>query len=138
MYLLDTNVLSELRKAPSGRASPNVVAWAAAQNADILFISVISLFEIDLGILQVARRDPAQGDILRRWSEEHLRPAFATRILPVTDAIARRAAALHIPDPAPLADSLIAATALVHDLRVVTRNTVDFRFFGVPMLDPWG
>lgn len=138
MYLLDTNVLSELRKAPSGRAAPGVVAWAGAQDAETLFISVISLFEIELGILQIARRDPVQGEILRRWQQEHLRPAFVARILPVTDAIASRAADLHIPDPAPLADSLLAATALVHGLTVVTRNTVDFRFSGVPVLDPWG
>jgi toxin FitB len=137
MYLLDTNVISELRRAPSGRASANVVAWAGVQSVETLFLSVISLFEIERGILQANRRDPTQGEILRRWFGEYLIPAFAGRILPIDDAIAKRAAHLHSPDPAPLADSLIAATALVHGLTVVTRNTVDFQFSGLTVFDPW-
>jgi predicted nucleic acid-binding protein len=136
-YLLDTNVISELRKVRGGRADPAVAAWADTVHADLLFLSAISLHEIELGVLRVERRDRHQGAILRSWLERALLPAFAGRILPIDAAIARRSAALHVPDARPLADGFIAATALVHSLVVVTRNVADLGGVGVDVLNPW-
>jgi toxin FitB len=137
MYLLDTNVLSELRKAPTGKADPNVMAWAESVAEGSLFISVITVLEIETGILLIARRDAAQGKPLRSWLEDHLLPAFSGRILPVDLAIARHCAGLSIPDPRPRRDGLIAATAFVHRMTVVTRNVTDFASTGVEVLNPW-
>lgn len=137
MFLLDTNVVSELRKARAGRADPGVAAWAATTTPGDLFLSVIVVQELEIGIQLAERRDPAQGAILRHWLDDHVLPFFADRILPVDTAVARRSAALHVPDPAPFRDSLIAATALVHGFTVVTRNTRDFAASGARLLDPW-
>lgn len=137
IYLLDTNVVSELRKARVGKAHEGVTAWAAKASTASLFVSVVSVQEIEIGVLLAERKDPRQGEILRVWLENHVLPAFADRILPVDTAVARRSAALHVPDPLPVRDALIAATALVHDLTVVTRNVEDFRRTGVEFHDPW-
>jgi predicted nucleic acid-binding protein len=137
MYLLDTNVVSELRKVRSGRANPSVATWADTVRPEVLFLSAMTLHEIELGVLRAERRDERQGALLRAWLEQALLPAFAERILPVDAAVARRSAALHLPDPRPLADAFIAATALVHRMTVVTRDIADFRTFGVDLLDPW-
>ncbi|EYD75328.1 Plasmid stability-like protein [Rubellimicrobium mesophilum DSM 19309] len=102
-----------------------------------MFLSVISLQELEIGVLLKERSDPAQGAVLRRWLEDQVIPAFAARMLPVDTAVALRSAALHVPDPRPVRDGLIAATALVHGLRVVTRNIADFQPMGVDVLDPW-
>ena len=135
-YLLDTNVLSELRK-PTGRASTNVRLWAGRQRTSDLLISVITVMEIEIGITRLERRDSVQGDVLRKWLERDLLAAFATRILPVDLAVVRRASAMHVPDPRPERDVLIAATALNLNLVVVTRNIADFKPLGVELLNPW-
>jgi toxin FitB len=137
MYLLDTNVVSELRKAARGRADPCVSTWARGVAATDLFLSVISILELELGVLLALRRDPAQGGHLRTWLATQVLPAFAGRILPIDTSVAQRCAGLHVPDPKADRDALIAATALVHGLVVVTRNTADFAATGVTLLDPW-
>ena len=137
MFLLDTNVVSELRKVRSGKADAHVAAWADRMDATDLYLSVIALQELEIGVLLAERRDPAQGAVLRAWLSGHVLPAFAGRILVVDAAVAQRSARLHVPDPRPLRDGLIAATALVHGMTVVTRNVTDFAPTGVPTLDPW-
>lgn len=136
-YLLDTNVVSELRKIGDGKADANVAAWIDAEDAASFFISAITILELERGVLGVQRRDAAQGARLRAWLDNHVRPAFAGRILPVDDAIATRCAHLHIPDRRNEVDVLIAATALVHGLTVATRNVRDFAGTGVVVVNPW-
>lgn len=135
-YLLDTNVVSELRKRP-GRIDANVAAWGEVLEADQQFLSAITVFEVELGILQVERRDAFQGKMLRRWFDTGVLGAFAKRTLAVDRDVARRAAGLHVPDPRPERDAYIVATALVHGLTVATRNVSDFVPMGVPVLNPW-
>jgi predicted nucleic acid-binding protein len=137
MYLLDTNVVSELRKVRAGRADARVAAWADSVDAADLYLSVVSLQELEIGVLLAERRDPTQGAVLRRWLDEHVLSAFDGRILVVDAAVAQRSARLHVPNPRPLRDGLIAATALVHGMTVVTRNVEDFTPTGVSTLDPW-
>jgi len=136
-YLLDTNVVSELRKVGDGKADANVTKWVGAQDSNDLFISAITILEIERGILTVQRRDVAQGSRLRGWMDSRVRPEFAERVLPIDDAIATRCAHLHIPGRRNEADAFIAATALVHGLTVVTRNVQDFGDTGVIVIDPW-
>ncbi|MFV3128661.1 type II toxin-antitoxin system VapC family toxin [Niveispirillum sp. KHB5.9] len=135
MFLLDTNVLSELRRPE--RADIGVVNWAAGADPASLFVSSISIFEIELGAAQAQRRDPAQGKVLRTWIDGRVMPTFHGRILPVDTAVAQRCALLHVPDRQPHGDSLIAATALVHRLTIVTRNVRDFEPMGVAVFNPW-
>lgn len=135
MYLIDTNVWSEIRNR--GRANSNVRNWAEAANAAELFLSVVTVFELERGTLLMERRDLQQGARLRNWLERHVLEPFQNQILPIDAAIARTCASLHVPDPRPERDALIAATALIHGLTVVTRNTVDFEPTGVAVLNPW-
>lgn len=140
MYLVDSNIVSEWRKAPSGRANEGAVSWAQSVPAESLFISAITLMELEKGVQLKARQDPVAGQVLRRWLTERVITAFQGRVLPVDAAVAMENAAYHVPAPRPLADSLIAATAKVHGLCVVTRNTRDFEPFqthGVRLLNPW-
>ncbi|WP_313196062.1 type II toxin-antitoxin system VapC family toxin [Shinella zoogloeoides] len=136
-FLLDTNVVSELRKIGDGKADANVAAWIDAQDATSFYISAITILELERGILGIQRRDAPQGARLRAWLDSHVRPAFAGRILPIDDAIATRCAHLHIPDRRNEADALIAATALAHGMTIVTRNVKDFEGTGVIVVDPW-
>ncbi len=137
MYLLDTNVVSELRKARTGRADPNVEVWVGRVDAADLFISVITVLELELGVLSIERRDVGQGALLRSWLEQRVLPAFAGRTLPVDISVAQRCARLHVPNRRGERDALIAATALVHGMTVVTRNEADFLPTGVMVVDPW-
>lgn len=136
-YLLDTNVVSELRKVGDGKADPNVTAWISAQDARDLYISAVTILELERGILGIQRRDVTQGSRLRVWMDSRVRPEFSERILPIDDAIATRCAHLRVPDRRNEADAIIAATALVHGLVVVTRNIQDFQTTGVVLVDPW-
>jgi len=137
MYLLDTNIVSELRKANQGKADPNVAAWAESVDAADLYLSVISVQELEIGVRLAERRDSQQGALLRTWLNSHVLPVFEGRILEVDTAVALRSAALHVPNPCPVRDGLIAATALVHGMTVVTRNVADFAPTGVVMINPW-
>lgn len=134
--LVDTNVVSELRK-PDERVDPHVRAWATARRRDELYLSVISVLEIQVGIARLERRDPESAARLGAWFTERVLAAFDRRMLPVDLPVARRAAELHVPDPRPERDALIAATALVHSLVVVTRNVAGFAPMGVEVVDPW-
>lgn len=135
MFLLDTNVVSELRRPD--KADRNVVAWANAAPVANFFLSVISILEIELGARLIERRDAAQGAVLRAWIGDQVLTRFEGRILAIDTAVAQRCAQLHVPNPRAERDALIAATALVHGLTVVTRNVEDFEPTGVPLLNPW-
>src|SRR5258706_15500743 len=137
MFILDTNVVSELRKVKAGKADRNVAAWAAKVPAAGLYLSAITVLELETGVLLIERRDHAQGALMRTWMDEHVLPAFAGRILAVDVEGAVRCARLHVPDRLSERDVLIAATALVHRMTVVTRNVADFRSAKVPLVDPW-
>lgn len=135
MLLLDTNVISEVRKAS---CDANVRAWMIKQATDTLYISAITVLEIQRGIgLAAQRGDAAQAAVFTQWFESQVLPAFNGRILPVDHLVARKAAQLPWPDPRDYRDALIAATGLVHGATVVTRNVRHFEACGVPLLNPW-
>jgi toxin FitB len=135
MFLLDTNVVSELRRPQ--RIPPKVAAWADSVAPSDMFISSITILELETGALLLERRDRNQGGLIRQWIEDHVLTTFTERILAVDTAVARRCALLHVPDPRPYRDAFIAATALVHHLIVVTRNRADFEPMTVTVLNPW-
>jgi len=135
MFLLDTNVLSELRRV--NRMDPRVAAWSDAVDPSDFFLSAITILEIEIGTLTIQHRDQVQGTMFRAWIDNTVLPTFKGRILPVDTAVAQRGARLHVPDPRAERDALIAATALVHRLKVVTRNVADFQPMGVDVVNPW-
>lgn len=135
MFLLDTTVLSELRRAD--RTDARVAAWARSVDHLQFYLSAITILEIEAGTLLLARRDVQQGLVLRTWIDDHVLPAFDGRILAVDTLVAQRCAQLHVPDRRPERDALIAATALVHRLKLVTRNVADFEPMGVDPINPW-
>jgi predicted nucleic acid-binding protein len=135
MYLLDTNVVSELRKGI--KADTNVLSWARAVSTSSLFLSVITILELEAGILKKERKDACQGSILRSWLDSHVLPSFSDRIINIDVAIALRCAKLHVPHPRSERDALITATALVHGLLIVTRNIKDFEETSVELFNPW-
>ena len=135
MFLIDTNVLSELRR--EDRADARVAAWARSVDHLQIYLSAITILEIEAGTLLLARRDAQQGRVLRTWIDGHVLPAFDGRILAVDTAVAQRCAQLHVPDRRAERGALIAATALVHRLKVVTRNVADFKPMGLDPINPW-
>lgn len=137
MLLLDTNVVSELRKVVSGRAHPSVIAWNVTVDPAQTFISVIVLHELEIGVRGVERVDAVAGRALRHWLDETVRTAFYGRILPVDEAVALKAAEWHVPDPKPINDAFIAATASLHRMTLATRNTRDFIGMEVDLVNPW-
>jgi toxin FitB len=137
MYILDTDVVSELRKIRSGKGNPNVATWVESVEPVETFLSSITIHELELGILFLERKDAKQGAILRAWFDTRVLPEFDERIFAIDLAVARRCAKLHVPDPRPLRDSFVAATALVHGMIVVTRNVNDFKPMGADVLNPW-
>ena len=137
MFVLDTNVVSELRKLGDGRADARVIAWITGQDAASFYISALTLMELEIGILRIERRDAGQGERLRRWMDRRALPEFRERTLPVDTAVALKCARLHVPDPRAERDALIAATAMVHGMTVVTGNLADFEATGVTLIDPW-
>ena len=124
MFLLDTNVISELRKTTENKINPRVKEWAETKMPSTMFLSVITIFELELGILRLERRDKKQGQILRKWLSQLVLPAFVDRVLPINTAISVRSTSLHIPNPSSDRDAMIAATAIEHHLTLVTRNTL--------------
>ena len=137
MYLLDTNVVSELRKSRTGKANTGVVEWANSVSTPSLFLSSISVLELEIGVLLIERNDQTRGTLLRTWLDQQVMPAFENRVLTVDVAVARRCAGLQVPDRHSDRDALFAATALVHGFVVVTRNVSDFDTTGVELLNPW-
>ena len=135
MYLLDTNVISALRRPD--KADPHLREWAASVPVSRYYLSVISILEIEHVVLLKIRKDKKQGALLRTWVDDEILPRFEGRILPIDVAVTLQCAKLHVPDPQPERDALIAATALVHGLTVVTRNVNDFLPTGVQLLNPW-
>ncbi|SDV48029.1 type II toxin-antitoxin system VapC family toxin [Chitinasiproducens palmae] len=137
MYVLDTNVLSELRKVRLGKADANVTAWTESVDAADLFVSAITIMELELGVLSIESKDVSQGALLRVWLEQHVLPEFSGRTLPIDTVVTQRCARLHVTDKRGERDALIAATALVHGMAVVTRNVADFQPTGVTLVNPW-
>jgi len=136
MFLLDTNVISELRKIEFGKADPNVAQWATCVDADDLFLSVITMMELETGVLQLERKDAHAGRILRGWLEVVLQE-FKHRILPVALEDAICCARQHVPNQRPRMDAFICATAKIHGMTVVTRNIKGFEHADVKFLNPW-
>ena len=135
MFLLDTNVVSELRRPD--KTNPRVKAWAGNVPVTQCFLSAITILEIEQGALLIARKDAAQGGLLRTWIDRDVLSRFAGRVLPIDTAIAQRCAQLHVPNPRSDRDAMIAATALEHGMSVVTRNVADFAGMRVRLVNPW-
>lgn len=130
-------MVSELRKVRLGKADMNLAAWTESVDASDLFVSAITIMELEIGVLSIERKNAAQGMLLRSWLQQHVLPEFAQRTLAIDTAVAQRLARLHVPDKRSERDALIAATALVHGMTVATRNVADFKPTGINLLNPW-
>lgn len=139
MYLLDTNVISEIRKVNHAKCSPLFKKWFDNTDLKLCYLSSITMFEIERGILQKAQKDKVQADIIRQWFEYQVKPEFKGRILSLDTPSALKTACFHVPNPAPLADGFLAGIAINHEMILVTRNTKDFiGFHGIKLLNPFG
>jgi len=136
MYLLDTNALSELRKVRNGRADLAFAQWSETVSIDLLHASVVTLFEIETGILLLDRRERVQAAILRRWFDQ-VKMQMEGHIVPVDADIALCCAGLNVPDPRPFRDAFIGATAFVRGYTLVTRNVRDFHGMKIDIVNPW-
>ncbi len=137
MLLLDTNVISELRKVSRGQVHPNFAAWAKTLRWSDLYLSAITIHELEIGVSRLAQYDAMQADILRDWLDNKVLQRFASRILPVDTAVATHSARILLPRTRPLEDALIAATAYVHRMKIVTRNQADFEDYDIEVVNPW-
>lgn len=137
MYLLDTNVISEIRRLKKGKCDPNVARWIQSVDEDQIFVTPIILMELERGVLSKERKDPKQGENLRNWLENRVKPSFLGKVLPIDETTAQICAKLHIPDHAPENDAWIAASAIQHHLILVTRNTADFAKTGAKLFNPF-
>ena len=137
MYLLDTNVVSEMRKISARRADRSVTAWSNSVAAPEMYVSAVTIEELETGVLGIERWDAAQGELFRRWMEDQVLTVFEGRVLPIDTRVVRKSAGLHVPDRRPVCDGFIAATALVHGLILVTRNAEVFEPMGVKFVNPW-
>jgi len=137
MYLLDTNVVSELRKVRQGMADPGVMRWAEGVVSSDLYLSVITVQELEIGVMLAERRDQDKGKLLRFWLENKVLLVFRHRIIPIDTQISRCSAKLHVPNPRPVRDAFIAATGMVYGMTVVTRNVRDFEPLNVAFINPW-
>jgi predicted nucleic acid-binding protein len=137
MLLLDTNVVSELRKVTSGRAHPNVVLWNETVDPAETFISSVVLHELELGVRLVELNDAIAGKVLRTWLDNAVLTTFSGRILPLDEAAAVQAARWHVPNPKPINDAYIAATAFTRRMTLATRNIGDFQTMGIALVNPW-
>lgn len=135
MYVLDTNVISELRRPD--RADPMVRAWVKGISPADLFTTSINLMELRTGALRLAHRNDPRGPVIQDWVENYVMKAFTGRVLSIDEAVGLRCAEMHVPVTRPYRDSLIAAAAIVHRMTVVTRNLADFQPMGVPTINPW-
>lgn len=137
MYLLDTNVISEIRRLKHGKCDPNVAKWVQNTTEELMYTNAVVMMELERGVLSMERKDPKQGKMLRNWLEERVKPAFLGKVLPIEEQTAQICAKLHIPDHAPENDAWIAASAIQHHLILVTRNTADFARTGVKLFNPF-
>lgn len=136
MIIFDTNVVSELRKQSTDRCEPSVSQWSETIDISSTYLSVITVLEIELGIRQIERRDKKQAHILQSWFDQ-LMHVYEKRLVPIDKQVALRAAALHVPNPKPERDALIAACALRYGFTLATRNTKDFEHMALRLVNPW-